>query len=195
MNRSLAALLGMALLGACSTVPPRPAGPPPRDLMAIAALDHWQANGRLAVRSAEEGFSAQFDWRQSGTEGELGVRGPFGAGAARIVIGVDRIRVESGTQPPLEVAAPYEALEPQLTARLGFPLPLGSLRYWLLGVPAPGVAFLPAEGGFEQSGWRVVAAGFALVARAPGPLPAQLELTRGTTRIRVRVDRWQAQLP
>ena len=168
----------------------------PRDPAAIARLETWQATGRLAVRTAQDGFSAHFDWRQVPGDGELSVRGPFGAGAARISIAADRIRIESGSEAPIEIAAPYDALEPVLSTRIGFPLPLESLRYWLLGVPAPGIA-VEATGadGFEQSGWRIAARAFGAVAGAPGPLPGQIEMTRGTTRIRVRVDRWRAGTP
>jgi outer membrane lipoprotein LolB len=196
VNRRRLACAALLVLAACSTVPPRPDIPVARDAEALAALDHWQASGRIAVRAGEEGFSARFDWRQAGSAGALGVRGPFGAGAARVSIEPERIRIEAGSEPPLDVPAPFEALEPLLRARLGFPLPLASLRYWLLGIPAPGDAVaVDALGAFEQVGWRVLAREFVLVERAPGPLPSRLELTRGTTRIRVLVERWQADAP
>jgi outer membrane lipoprotein LolB len=168
----------------------------PRDAASIALLDSWQASGRLAVRTDQDGFSAHFDWRQAPGDGELSVRGPFGAGAARIAIGTDRIRIESGAEAPLEIAAPYDALEPLLSARIGFPLPLESLRFWLLGIPAPGVAAQPAgDDVFLQSGWRVAARAFGPVAGAPAPLPGWIEMTRGATRIRVLVDHWRAGAP
>jgi len=71
----------------------------PRDPAAIARLETWQATGRLAVRTAQDGFSAHFDWRQVPGDGELSVRGPFGAGAARISIAADRIRIELTPRP------------------------------------------------------------------------------------------------
>jgi outer membrane lipoprotein LolB len=143
------------------------------------------------VRTASEGYSASFDWREAAGRGELGVRGPFGAGAVRIHRSAERILIESGNGPALEVPAPFAALEPELAARLGFPLPLGPLRYWVLGVPAPD---LPSEGAgsdFRQGGWQVSVTEFVAVAGSPGPLPARLTLTRDATRIRVIVDRWQ----
>jgi outer membrane lipoprotein LolB len=186
----------VGLLGACSATPPRPAIPVARDLASIAQLARWQATGRLAVRTSQDGFSAHFDWRQAPGDGELSVRGPFGAGAARISIGSERIRIESGADAPIDIAAPYDALDPVLSARIGFPLPLESLRYWLLGVPAPAIAAQPAgEDAFQQSGWRVAARAFAPVEGAPGPLPGQVDMTRGSTRIRVLVDHWRMGAP
>jgi outer membrane lipoprotein LolB len=196
MSRALALVAMLVGLAGCRTLPPRPvAGPDAAARTAIAALTAWQATGRVAVRAGNGGFSASFDWREAGGRGELGVRGPFGAGAVRISRSDERIRIESGGAPPLDVAAPFEALEPELVARLGFPLPLDPLRYWVLGVPAPG---LPADGAgsdFRQDGWQVSVSDFVPVAGSPGPLPARLTLTRDATRIRVVVDRWRVGSP
>ena len=194
MTRAGLALCGLLALAACGHAPLRPV-PPPADAAALAAIEHWQASGRIAVRTAQDGFSAHFDWRQQGPRAQLGVRGPFGAGAARLSVDPDTIRVESGNEPPLEVLAPFDALEPQLVARLGFPLPLAVLRYWMLGIPAPSPEVQGAAPAFDQAGWHVVASGFGAVERAPGSLPGRLELSRGSTRIRVIVDRWQVGVP
>lgn len=187
-----AACAALVLLGACAASPPVVEPAPVRALDAIRAFEPWQAHGRIAVRAGEEGFSARFDWRQAAGLGDLNVRGPFGAGAAHLTITAQRISIESGNAPPIEVDAPFEALEPTLVARLGFPLPLFALRYWLLGIPAPGPS-VPIESGgaFEQFGWRIEPRAFGVAADAPGPLPGQVQLSRGTTRIRVAVERWQ----
>jgi outer membrane lipoprotein LolB len=192
MTRAAVLAAALALLAGCRTLPPAPlAAPNATERAAIAALDAWHATGRVAVRAGEQGFSASFDWQETAGHGELGVRGPFGAGAVQISRSDERIVIESATAPPLEVLAPFQALEPELTARLGFPLPLDPLRYWVRGVPAPDV---PVDGGgaeFSQGGWLVSVTEFVPVAGAPGPLPARLVLTRDATRIRVVVDRWR----
>jgi outer membrane lipoprotein LolB len=196
VTRGLAVVVLIVLLGGCRTLPaPGVAVPDATARAALAGLADWRADGRVAVRTGSEGFSASFDWHESGGQGELGVRGPFGAGAVHISRSAERIRIESGSAPALEVAAPFETLEPALAARLGFPLPIDSLRYWVLGVPAPGLASSDAADGFVQAGWTVAVAEYVAVPGAPGALPARLVLTRATTRIRVVVDRWQVVPP
>jgi outer membrane lipoprotein LolB len=186
------ALIALLALAACHPAHVRPVAPPSvEERAALATLSDWHATGRVAVRAASEGFSASFDWRENAGHGELGVRGPFGSGAARISRSSERIRIESGTGAPIDLTAPFETLEPALTARLGFPLPLEPLRFWVLGVPAPS---LPSDGEgptFRQAGWEVSCGAFTPVGGAPGPLPTRLLLTRATTRIRVVIDRWQ----
>ncbi|MBS0395594.1 MAG: outer membrane lipoprotein LolB, partial [Proteobacteria bacterium] len=186
MKRALALGALVVALGGCRALPVAPIGPPDdAGRAALAALPAWHATGRVAVRAGAEGFSASFDWREAGGHGELGVHGPFGAGGVRLERSAERIVIESAGAPPLAIAAPFEALEPQLVARLGFPLPLEPLRFWVLGVPAPG---LPVDGGgseFRQAGWQVSVGAFVAVAGAPAPLPARLTLAREGTRIRV----------
>ena len=195
MTRRLLAALALATLGACQTVPRHEAAPSAAVRAALAALDTWRARGRVAVRSAAEGFSASFDWHEAAGRGEIDVRGPLGAGAARITRTAESIRIETPSAAPLEVAAPFAALESELTRRLGFPLPIGPLRYWLLGVPDPTLASEPAGQGFVQAGWTVALTGFGPVAGAPGPLPSRLVLRREATEVRVLVSSWTVAPP
>ena len=190
MRVRLAALALVVALGGCRTLPV----PPPADLAeraALATLSDWHASGRVAVRAADQGFSASFDWREQGGRGELGVHGPFGAGAVRITRSSESVVIDSGDGAPLAVPAPFDALEPELIARLGFPLPLQSLRFWVLGVPEPGQPAEQAGGEFRQDGWLVSPSEFQAVPGAPGPLPGRLVLVRESTRIRVVIDQWR----
>jgi len=158
-------------------------------------LSDFTVAGRVAVQSRGEGWSASFDWREAAGRGTLAVRGPFGAGAARITRSAERIVVESGSGAPVEIAAPFTELDAALAARLGFALPLEPLRYWIRGVPAPGLASAGDAGHFRQADWDVACDRYVQVAGAPGPLPDRLVLTRATTRIRVVVDHWRLDVP
>lgn len=193
-----AAALGAAafVLAACATVPPAAVAPPePAAATAVAAMPAWRATGRVAIRTPQDGWSASFDWTERDGRGEANVRGPFGAGAAQITRTDDSIRIVTGRGEPIDVPAPFDALEPALVERLGFPLPLDQLRYWLLGVPAPGRESAGTPGEFQQAGWAVRAADYAPADGAPAPLPRRLVLTREGTRIRVVVDRWDVPPP
>lgn len=198
MRRSALGLL--LLLAGCHSVPYRTAPEPltsgrgdPAYVASAgrAGLSTWRAVGRLAVKATGGGFNASFDWRQAGTRGELSVHGPFGAGRSRVQIEPDRIRVEAGDAAPLDFAPPFEGVERALLERLGFEVPLGSLRYWLLGLADPLEAFEGGPGsGFTQHGWRVDVEQ-ADPASVPPALPRRLTLSRGDARIRVVFDRWE----
>jgi outer membrane biogenesis lipoprotein LolB len=86
-----------------------------------------------------------------------------------------------------------ELAEALLHARLGAPVPLEHLRYWILGAPAPGEPFRPvslpgAAPAFSQSGWTV---GIDRLEPAAGrDLPTRITVSRPDTRLKLVVTRW-----
>ncbi len=191
MNVRLLGVLALAALAACRSLPPAELPPSPEARAALAGLNEWRARGRVAVRAPSEGFSASYDWREAGGRGVIDVRGPLGAGAARITRTAVSIAIDTGSGPPIDIPAPFSSVEAELTARLGFPLPIEPLRYWMLGVPDPAMPSEPAPDGFAQAGWTVALSGFAPVAQSPAALPSRLVLTRAGTQVRVLISTWQ----
>ena len=87
------------------------------------------------------------------------------------------------------------AARAELERRLGFVLPLDELRWWLLGVPAPGAAELNQDAvsgeihDFTQHGWHV-----SIGTRAPAlgfALPQRLTAERAGARMKLLVEHWQ----
>jgi outer membrane lipoprotein LolB len=185
-------VLVLLLQSACS-IPVRPITPTEQVIGARPQV--WTAQGRVAVRTLNEGFSATFRWRETPAEGQIEVRGAFGAGATRIVRHDDLIAIETADGQPLEVAPPYASLDAVLEARLGFALPITSLRFWVMGIPAPGRPVEGTAGEFQQDGWHVTSSLYSVVRGAPGALPTRIELTRTGTRVRLLVDAWQIGVP
>ena len=186
--RSLALLLVSVLLAACAVTPRAPVAPG-------AAIDpervaQWSASGRLAMAVANDGGSGSFDWQQDGARTELQVRGPFGVGALRIVTDGVLLSVTDGDGQGLDA----EAAREQLRARLGADLPLAELRYWMLGLPAPGpdVHISGDARGvrtIEQAGWQVAYEPFTSV--DGWAAPTRLVAARANVRIKVIVDDWR----
>ena len=188
MQRALALLACLTLAG-CAT-PPRPAAPyvapDPAD------FPSWIASGRMAVAAHGDGGSGSFEWRQVGDVSTLSLAGPLGAGAMRVTI--------AGEDPSV-VDGDGRALDPEQTRdflrrRLGTDLPWGELRYWMLGVPAPGspsnVGDEPGSSGrvIEQSGWRVDYLAYESAGGAS--LPTRFTATAEGVKLKVTVDRWGA---
>ncbi|MFM8517285.1 MAG: lipoprotein insertase outer membrane protein LolB [Nevskiaceae bacterium] len=186
------ALVLRGLLSACRTL--TPSGLPVTELPANwperrASLQGWQRyaiEGRVAVQAGDDGFTAALRWAQAEERSTLELQGPLGAGAVRVDF--------SPLQAPLATAAAREALE----AQLGFALPIESLRYWLLGVPDPSLAFqefwLESAGrldSLQQGGWRIDYPRYAMVAGSRVELPETIEIRRDPVRLRLRIARWE----
>ncbi len=193
MKPAAGVLLAAAMLqvGGCGTTPSRPdAG---AVLAAGAWPDDWQASGKLAVRDAGNGFNARFVWRETPGQSALDVRGPLGIGAVHLTRTAERIVLDDGRERQT-VDAPFDALEATLAARLGAPLPLAPLRYWLLGRADPAASAEVDAGDpgvFVQYGWRVTARGGGLAPDGRRTLPHEVVVERAPSRIRVVVDDWQ----
>lgn len=194
MQRRIALLpiaLTFVLLAGCAGVATRPGAPLPADLK---DLDRWQAHGRLGISGPESGGSGTFDWQQRGDRADVQIRGPVGVGSVRLQLrgtaSNPDLRLETGDGHVLESTAAWDELE----ARLGAPVPAGNLRFWMLGLAAPGEHQWHeqnAEGvvTLEQGGWRI---DYQRYSTDPGArVPVKLRATNGDARVRIVVDRWQ----
>lgn len=191
------AIAVLMMLAGCRTAPPAAIvgpgsdAPWPEQRAALETLDHFALNGRVAVAANGQGFSASLRYRQAQRRGELALDGPLGVGGLRVATDGDDLRVATSRGEQLDGLAARTELE----RRLGFAVPLGALRWWLLGIPAPGEATLepdPHSGEirrFSQAGWQV-----DITERAPAlgfALPRRLTVSREGARLKLLVERWQ----
>ena len=187
-----ATLILLIALGGCATTPPVVEAPDWGTRQAeLWGLHDWRMTGRVAFTVAGEGGSASIDWRQSGQVSDLAVSGPLGVGSLRAILDPAGLRLEDGRGGRLVGGEAERAL----AARLGADVPVGSLRYWVLGTPAPD---LPAEetvaadgraSGFTQDGWRIVVGRYEPT--PGGALPTRLTLERDGARLKLAVNRWE----
>jgi outer membrane lipoprotein LolB len=162
----------------------------------LAQLDRWQLNGRLAVRTASDGSTANIQWVQDGDDAyAIEFSGPFGQGAAAVRAAAGVVTMELPDQ-PMVAAADAETL---LASQLGWTIPVSGLRYWILGVPAPDA---PAETVLDndgllvelsQSGWRAEYQRYKPVDGVM--LPGKVTLTHAEVRLRFVIDRWRVTAP
>ncbi len=187
-----AVVLPWLVLAGCTTVPRIDGPQQPVDL---ATLQDWHASGRIAVAAAGTGGSGSFDWEQRGTKTAVRIQGPVGIGGLRLELDGDAVALESGDGRRVQAEAAWTELE----ARLGVPVPARNLRYWLLGIPAPGAfEWLPVEpplATLEQDSWQIAYERFGDSPQfGDSPrmrLPTRLTATSGESRVRIIIDRWQ----
>lgn len=191
-----AGLLVLAVLAGCRTIPvsviqgPGADAPWPEQHAALAKLDRYALNGRVAVAANGQGFSATLRYTQIADDTRFSLEGPLGIGGLHGELEDQELRITTSRGDKL--AGPEARAE--LERRLGFELPVDEMRWWLLGIPAPGeVAINAADSGeirdFSQHGWRV-----SINARAPGlgfSLPQRLTAEREGARLKLLVERWE----
>jgi len=188
-------LAGFLVLGSCATRPP--VSPPGSEASWLAhqaeleTLTHWRVQGRIAVRTASEGWSANFDWQQGGEEYRIRVRGPFGQGAVELHGNGLGVWLKRADQPPVFAQNPEALLEQET----GWQLPVAGLASWLRGLPVPGgqpdIAW--DEQGrllrIEQNGWQISYSRY--LAQKEFQLPEKLRMQRDSLQVKFIIDDWQ----
>jgi outer membrane lipoprotein LolB len=101
-----------------------------------------------------------------------------------------QLRLETADGQVLESQAAWDELE----SRLGAAVPAGNLRFWMLGLAAPGEHRWQAPDAqgktlLEQEGWQIEYQQFSA---EPGlRVPARIRAKNGAATVRIIVDRWQ----
>ncbi|HJS21633.1 MAG TPA: lipoprotein insertase outer membrane protein LolB [Steroidobacteraceae bacterium] len=184
---SLAALV----IAACATTPPLPPADWNRAKAERQQLERWQMKGRAAVATANDGWTASVAWNQDSSHSELQLHGALGVGGVHVKSDGQAVEIETSKGERINSDDAQAALQ----QTIGIALPLGSLRYWLLGVPdpaLPAVEELDDRGRLsrlEQDGWQATYDRYAYQNEAW--LPGRMRLEKGPVRVRVVVDQWR----
>ena len=155
----------------------------------LEAIDNWEMDGRITVDTGERAFQGRFQWHQFKDVIELSIRGPFGANILQM----------TGSSEQLVVHAQGETWrlldpEPELSAILGWWIPVKSLRTWLLGYPDPLFSAReefgagPALRTLEQRLWRLTYDSYQLFEDIM--VPRRIDLSHNNLELRVIVDKW-----
>ncbi len=156
----------------------------------LAAATDWAFQGRVAVRTGDEGFNGKIRWTQTGSHFHATVSGPLGIGTVIIEGSEDAMILtdKDGIERPLIDP------EAELYYRYGWTIPVASLRYWALGIPNPvdEAATEVDENGrltsLEQSNWAVTISRYR--ESAGQQMPRTLTATNPDTRVRMVIDKW-----
>lgn len=123
MSRILC-LLCLALLSACSNLPPaaQDTGKP----------QHWRLEGKLGITTPKESVSGFVAWSQNADQYTINVSGPLGTGALEIQGNPYGITLRQGNR---EISS--ETPEALIYEQLGWFFPVRHLQYWVQGQASP----------------------------------------------------------
>lgn len=150
----------------------------------------WKLEGRIAVKAGNEGWNANLFWEHENGQDRLRISGPFSQGAVSIIVQTDLVYINEGNG----VTSSSRDPDALLKAKLGFTVPLRSLRFWVLGLPAPETGYhaeLDATGGlkgFEQQAWTLDFERFQTV--GSDVLPQKMTIEGNAMRLKLVVDEW-----
>lgn len=149
-----------------------------------ALLAKWRIEGRLAVVSKDESWSASLIWDHELGNEQLSLSGPLGQSAVHLQLQNGWVILDRGNGTVERSNQP----EQFLGKRLGLAVPMTALCYWLLGVPAPGQLYVIVSHGFKQAEWSVEYKQMQQVKEFL--LPKRLSVTNGYVKLKLIIDQW-----
>jgi len=191
--------LAALVLTACSITPPKGPGKNPdspqwrQHQQAVRALNQYQTRGAFAYLSDQQKVYARFFWQQTGQDRyRLLLLNPLGSTEMELIAqpGSAQVTDNKGQK---YTGTDAEEMIGKLT---GMPIPITSLRQWILGLPGDATdyklddQYRLSEVNYSQNGksWKVVYGGYD--SNSKPALPSSLELTEGNQRIKLKMDNW-----
>ena len=156
----------------------------------LGNLEAWTLDGRISIRQEEEAWHASLRWQQIDSAYHINLFGPFGQGAAQLDGSPQGVMLQHDGQ-----TTQSDDAERLLQQRLGLQVPVNGLRYWVVGLVAPGSEYMQelAPNGrlavLQQNGWRVRYRAYKTVKGFM--LPGKIFLDHDGLDVRVVIDQWQ----
>lgn len=200
MNRLFRLLpLASLVLTACAINAPKGPGKSPdspqwrQHQQDVRNLNQFQTRGAFAYLSDEQKVYARFFWQQTGQDRyRLLLTNPLGSTELSLTAQPGSVQLIDN-KGQTYTATDAEEMIGRLT---GMPIPLNSLRQWIIGLPGEATdyslddQYRLRELNYRQNGktWHVTYGGYTSDTKPS--LPANMELNDGSQRIKLKMDNW-----
>lgn len=200
MNRLFRLLpLASLVLTACAINAPKGPGKSPdspqwrQHQQDVRTLNQFQTRGAFAYLSDEQKVYARFFWQQTGQDRyRLLLTNPLGSTELSLTAQPGNVQLIDN-KGQTYTATDAEEMIGRLT---GMPIPLNSLRQWIIGLPGEATdyslddQYRLRELNYTQNGktWHVTWGGYTSDTKPS--LPANMELNDGSQRIKLKMDNW-----
>ena len=159
----------------------------------LRLLNSWDLTGKLSVDDGENGGSGRLSWQVRADAFLMNFRGALGRGAWQIKSrpGFAELTRSDGS------ISRADSLDKLLEAEVGWHIPVIALKWWALGVAAPGDADmleLDSSGrvlAMQQDGWNITYSRYRQFGEIE--LPARMDAVRGRYRVKMAVSNWTQQ--
>lgn len=158
----------------------------------------WRMTGRVALSNGKDGGSGRIEWTQGERRSEVTLSAPVTRQSWTLAVDATGARLDGVPNGPLDGADATQLLRDAT----GWEIPVTALGCWLRGVEADQAKFGDARIRFgthrlplsiEQGGWTIDYADWKPDAASGDVLPNRVNAQRGDNRVRLIVDRWDAE--
>ena len=182
-------------ISACATTPPvfGPSLPPDLAWQArkakLETFTAWRINGRIAIKSMRDSWSASVDWRQQDDAFDIHFMTYLGQTVAHLQGDPGQVTLHTSDE---DITGTN--VDTMLRKHFGWVVPVEGLRYWILGLPVPHLVEkmqLDEQGrlaSLVQSGWHIEYLRYSKDEDIE--MPEKMVLEYPQLRVRLVIDRW-----
>jgi outer membrane lipoprotein LolB len=195
--KKITLFLVMLFLSSCSTITPQAPVESQQKLswqareQILSNIQSWQVNGKIAVRTARDSGSASIDWKQQNKQFNIALLGPLGSNAMTLQNTGGKVSMR--TADGKEFSA--DSAEQLLAKQWGFNLPVSYLRYWIRGLPVPGIPHQDKLdeynrlASFSQQGYNIEYLAYSQTNKID--LPSKLTIESPSLKTKIMIYKWR----
>lgn len=159
---------------------------------ALNKLENWSLTGRIVILSGDDGWSATLHWDQEPENYTMRFIAPLGQGTYQLY-GDEKLVSFLTDKNEL-----YQASDPEqlLQNTMGWSVPVHGLKYWIKGIPEPGIEsenlLLDEQGrmtSLQQSGWNISISRYNDFNGTQ--LPSKLSMRNDRIQLRLVIQDWK----
>jgi len=151
----------------------------------LYSKEKWAFTGRLAYSDQNNSLAASVNWEHLKGKDKIEIAGPLGVG--RTIVDIDGSKVvvnHEGKQVQFN-----GVVDDLITKYTGVSVPILSLKYWVVGLVDPEVAFVSVDDGFIQAGWHIRYQQMQVVNN--DELPKKIKVERVDSKLKMIIDHWE----
>lgn len=158
----------------------------------LSAVSQWKIQGRVSIITDNDGWNGSIRWKQVDSHFDIRIVGPLGQGSMWLQGSPGYVELRSSKDKQSVTANDAEEL---LYRQMGWKIPVSGLRYWVLGLFAPGQPEQVKynEQGqlteFVQSGWTIRLLRYRKMAGQI--MPVKIFLHNKRFRLKMIVKQWK----
>ncbi len=156
----------------------------------LQTLNAGNLAGKLSIDDGEDGGSGRLKWQIRNSDSQMEFRGALGKGAWQLSSGPGYAQLQRADGSMVSSASADDLVE----SELGWHIPVKSLKWWVLGLPAPGATEmleLDSNGRvlvMQQNGWSIRFERYRIFGDVE--LPALMIAVSGDYRVKMAVSSW-----
>jgi len=157
---------------------------------ALSLLTAWDMAGKLSMDDGSDGGSGNLNWQVRDAGSHMKFRGALGRGAWQLASGPGYAELQRSDGSLVRSDSVSELVK----AETGWHIPVDSLKWWVLGIAAPGTTErleLDQQGRVQvmrQDGWDISFNRYRQFGEVE--LPGRMDAVHGEYRVKMAVSKW-----